>query len=181
MNEWKNHLLGHLTQVPWKPWCRIWAQQPAEIVNLIAGKKWHSKFAIARYIKGRKNVKKITFLELLYAAMLWLIKRSKKLDMSSGHCRGYVGHLAYMTLHAINHDGCQDTKCKWRHQCIFCKGTDHIVKNCTNKKYWLGTKDDCSGFVWDVTSNKCLAPSANEEPEHRLASCHRCTTERTNR
>ena len=59
-----------------------------------------SKFYIDTYIKGRKNVRRITFIELLYAALVWGAKRASKVNMNMAAVRGYMGHLAYMCMHA---------------------------------------------------------------------------------
>ncbi len=63
-------------------------------------RKNRSKFYIDKYIKGRKSVRKITFIELLHAALVWGAKRAKKVDMNMAAVRGYMGHLAYMCMHA---------------------------------------------------------------------------------
>ena len=63
-------------------------------------KKKHSKFSLHGYTKGKKSVKKLTFPELMYAALLWGIKKGKKVGMSSTDFQSYMGHLCYMSMHA---------------------------------------------------------------------------------
>ena len=45
-------------------------------------------------------MKKVTFFELLYAALVWGMKRSERVGMDMDHMRGYMGHLAYLCVHA---------------------------------------------------------------------------------
>ena len=63
-------------------------------------KKKRSKFAIDKLTKGEKSVKRLSFVELLYAALMWGIKRSARVNMDFDSLRGYMGHLAYMCMHA---------------------------------------------------------------------------------
>lgn len=64
-------------------------------------KKKRSKFALHKYTKNNKAVKRLNFLELMYAALLWGMKRAERIGMSVKDVQGYMGHLAYMTMHAI--------------------------------------------------------------------------------
>lgn len=67
-------------------------------------KKKRSKFALDKYTKGRKSVKKLTFNELIYAALLWGAKRASKVDMDIEDAQRYMGHLAYMAMHATTNN-----------------------------------------------------------------------------
>ena len=161
-------------------------------------------------------MKKLTFVELMYAALVWGMKRSEKVGMDLSHMRGYMGHLAYLCMHATtanytdeayrgydkavcekvkekglrhfrlgdqelsllhfnldnakalkdskkltvrqgssskrgtesaskvrgacygfnyNKEGCVAKDCKWEHRCLACKGKDHLIEACTNKRY----------------------------------------------
>ena len=64
-------------------------------------RKKRSKFALDKMTKGEKKVKRLTVMELLYAALIWGIKRSSKVSMDMDNLKGYMGHLAYMCMHAI--------------------------------------------------------------------------------
>lgn len=67
-------------------------------------RKKRSKFAIDNYTKDEKNAKRLNFVELMYAALVWCVKKSEKIGMESDDFRGYLGHLAYMTMHAITNN-----------------------------------------------------------------------------
>ena len=67
-------------------------------------RKKRSKFAIDRFTKGNKSMKRLTFYELLYAALVWGIKRAGKVEMDMSELQGYMGHLAYMCMHAITNN-----------------------------------------------------------------------------
>lgn len=60
-----------------------------------------SKFDIKKFTKNDKNVKKLTFLELMYASLVWGMRRAEKVGMTVKEVQGYMGHLSYMTMHAI--------------------------------------------------------------------------------
>lgn len=60
-----------------------------------------SKFDLAKFTKNEKSVKKLTIFELLYAALVWGMRRAEKVGMTMKEVRGYMGHLSYMTMHAI--------------------------------------------------------------------------------
>lgn len=62
------------------------------------------KFAIDRYTKGKKRVSKLVFSELLYAACMWGHKRSVKMDWEIEQAAGYMGHLAYLCMHATTNN-----------------------------------------------------------------------------
>ena len=59
-----------------------------------------SKFALNRFAPNEKRLKKLTVLELIYAALRWGIKRGEKVGMDYQTLRGYMGHVAYMCMHA---------------------------------------------------------------------------------
>ena len=42
----------------------------------------------------------MTFFELMYAALVWGVKRAGKVDMDVEAIQGYMGHLAYVCMHA---------------------------------------------------------------------------------
>lgn len=63
-------------------------------------RKKRSKFSLDKMTKGEKSVKRLTFIELLYAALMWGIKRSSRLNMDLPAMKGYMGHMAYMCMHA---------------------------------------------------------------------------------
>ena len=63
-------------------------------------KKKRSKFAIARFTIDEKKVKKLSVMELVHAALAWVYKRGRKVGMEYDQLRGYVGHVAYMCMHA---------------------------------------------------------------------------------
>ena len=65
-------------------------------------KKRHSKFSLHGYTKGKKSVKKLSFPELMYASLLWGIKRSRKVGMSYADLIDYMGHLCYLSMHATS-------------------------------------------------------------------------------
>lgn len=64
-------------------------------------KKKNSKFSLKKLTKTDKSLKRVTFVELMYAALIWGVKRSTKVGMTKSDLRGYMGHLAYMAMHAI--------------------------------------------------------------------------------
>lgn len=67
-------------------------------------RKKRSKFQLDKYTKGRKSVDNLNYNELMYAACVWGAKRAKKADMSVEALMGYLGHLAYMSMHAITNN-----------------------------------------------------------------------------
>ena len=64
--------------------------------------KKRSKFSLHGYTKNGKNVKKLSYNELMYASLLWGSKRARKVGMSYDELRCYIGHLCYMCMHAIS-------------------------------------------------------------------------------
>lgn len=69
-----------------------------------AKKKRHrkrSKFDINKFIKNEKSIKKLTVLELLFAALVWGMRRAERVGMTMKEVRGYMGHLSYMVMHAM--------------------------------------------------------------------------------
>ena len=65
-------------------------------------KKKHSKFSLHGFTKNKKSVKKLSFPELMYAALLWGVKRGQKVGMSSTDLQAYMGHLCYLSMHATS-------------------------------------------------------------------------------
>ena len=63
--------------------------------------KKRSKFSLHGYTRNGKNVKKLSYNELMYASLLWGSKRARKVGMSYDELRSYIGHLCYMCMHAI--------------------------------------------------------------------------------
>ena len=61
----------------------------------------HSKFSLDKFTKGRKNVKSLNYNELMYSMCLWGSKHAKKAGMDVDALMGYLGHLAYMSMHVI--------------------------------------------------------------------------------
>ena len=59
-----------------------------------------SKFSLHKYTPDDKRLKKCTFVELIYAALCWVLKRGRRVGMEYDQLRGYVGHIAYMCMHA---------------------------------------------------------------------------------
>ena len=59
-----------------------------------------SKYALNKFTPHEKRLKKLTVLELIYTALTWGIKRSEKVGMDFKLLRGYMGHIAYMCMHA---------------------------------------------------------------------------------
>lgn len=60
-----------------------------------------SKFDLNKFTKNDKSVKKLTVFELLYAALVWGMRRAERVGMNMKEVRGYMGHLSYMAMHAI--------------------------------------------------------------------------------
>ena len=71
-------------------------------------KKKRSKFALDKYTKGGKSVKRLSFIELLHAALVWGAKRAVKADMNIESMQGYMAHLAYMCMHATTNNYSED-------------------------------------------------------------------------
>ena len=63
-------------------------------------KKNHSKYSLHGFTRNKKSVKKLNFSELLYASLLWGVKRARKVGMNMADLQNYIGHLCYMTMHA---------------------------------------------------------------------------------
>ena len=63
-------------------------------------KKKKSKFSIEKFTVNEKSVKKLSIFELLHAALMWGVKRAVKVGMTVKDLEGYMGHIAYMTMHA---------------------------------------------------------------------------------
>ena len=59
-----------------------------------------SKFSLYKYTPDDKRLKKCTFIELIYAALCWVLKRGERVGMEYKDLKGYVGHIAYMCMHA---------------------------------------------------------------------------------
>ena len=49
-------------------------------------------------------MKRLSFMELLYAALVWAIKRADRVEMDMESMKGYMGHLAYMCMHATTNN-----------------------------------------------------------------------------
>ena len=64
-------------------------------------KQRESKFSIRKFNRNDKDVKRLSCIELIYASLMWLLKRNKKLNMSQNNILGVVGHIAYLALQAI--------------------------------------------------------------------------------
>ena len=170
-----------------------------------------SKFSLYKFTPDEKRLKKCTFIELIYASLCWVLKRGERVGMEYKELKGYVGHIAYMCMHAsmnnytdrafrcydkairdrakekglkafrmgnsalslvhfnlnnirgsrevrkpsrttfsgrsysvpskvcysfnYSRDGCVSKRCEYEHKCIVCKGSDHTVSNCKQKKY----------------------------------------------
>lgn len=58
------------------------------------------RFSISKYTKDEKRVKHLTVIELIYAALLWVIRRGKHVGMEYDDLSRYVGHVAFMCRHA---------------------------------------------------------------------------------
>ena len=67
-------------------------------------KKKRSKFAINKFTLDEKSLKKVTVTELLYAALMWGVKRSEEVGMTFENLRRYMGHCAYMCMHAATNN-----------------------------------------------------------------------------
>ena len=59
-----------------------------------------SKFSLYKFTPDDKRLKKCTFIELIYAALCWVLKRGERVGMEYKDLKGYVGHIAYMCMHA---------------------------------------------------------------------------------
>lgn len=81
-------------------------------------RKKRSKFALDRFTKGKKSVNRLTFSELLYAALVWALKRAVKVDMDMDSLLGYIGHCAYMCMHATSNNYTDEAY----------RGYDHAVR-----------------------------------------------------
>ena len=44
---------------------------------------------------------RLTAIELIYAALVWVLRKGKHVGMDFDDMHGYVGHVAYMCRHAI--------------------------------------------------------------------------------
>ena len=64
-------------------------------------KKKRSKFDLNKFTKNEKSIKKVNVFELLYAALVWGMRRAERVGMSMKEVRGYMGHLSYMVMHAM--------------------------------------------------------------------------------
>lgn len=64
-------------------------------------KRKRSKFDLNKFTKNDKSVKKLTVLELLFAALVWGMRRAERVGMTMKEVRGYMGHLSYMVMHAM--------------------------------------------------------------------------------
>ena len=61
-----------------------------------------SKFAIQKYTKDEKCAKKLTAIELIYVVLLWVMQCRKHVDMGVDDILRYMGHMAFMILHATS-------------------------------------------------------------------------------
>lgn len=59
-----------------------------------------SKFALNKYTINEKRLKKVTVMELVYAALVWGMKRGKQAGFDYEDLERYIGHVAYMCMHA---------------------------------------------------------------------------------
>ena len=63
-----------------------------------------SKFSLEKFTKGRKYMKSLNYNELKYSICMWGSKRAKKAGMDVDTMMSYLGHLTYMSIHAISNN-----------------------------------------------------------------------------
>ena len=54
------------------------------------------------HTQNEKRLKRLTVIKLIYAALIWAIRRGKHVGMNFDDLVGYIGHVAYMCMHATS-------------------------------------------------------------------------------